>query len=114
MMNGAHYDDADAQTDDEPTELADRHDGVAVERENIQATMEYTVEIEPETVADLPDRMNATELAENIAASRMNKELDPTFHISPSDAMASEVERPGLGKLEYREFTVFVRVSQND
>lgn len=129
MMNGAHYDDAEDAypecpdcetnvpvdaTDDEPTELADRHEGATATREQIQATFEYEVALTEAQIDDLPGNMNAAEFAENIATSRMNKELDPTFRISPSDAIASEVEQPGLSGLEVREFTVFVRVSQND
>jgi len=112
MMEGAHYDDADAQTDDEPTELADRHDGAAVERERIQATFEYEVTLTDEQIDDLPPNMDAAEFAENVAASRMGKELDPTFSISPSDAIASETEN--FHGTDERVFDVFVRVSQND
>jgi len=112
MMNGAHYDDADAQTDDEPTELADRHDGVTAEREQIQATFEYEVTVTEQQIDDLPSNMDAGEFAENVAASRMNKELDPTFHIGAGDAVASETEN--FYGTDERVFTVFVRVSQND
>ena len=111
MMNGAHYDDADA-TDDEPTELADRHDGATVSREQVQATFEYEVTLTDEQIDDLPPNMDAAEFAENIAASRMNKELDPTFHIGTQDAIASESD-VWRGD-ETTIFDVFVRVSQND
>lgn len=112
MMEGAHYDDADAQADDEPTELADNHDGVAVDRERIQATFEYEVTLTDEQIEGLRDSMTAAEFAENLAASRMNKELDPTFSISSNDAIAKESDA-------WREdgettFDVFVRVAQND
>jgi hypothetical protein len=112
MMNGAHYDDADAQTADEPTELADRHDGVSATREQIQATFEYEVTVAEEQIDDLPPNMDAAEFAENIAASRMNKELDPTFRIGAGDAVASETEN--FHETDERVYTVFVRVSQND
>jgi len=101
------------QTDaDEAQELVDRHDGASVARENIQATMEYTVVLEEETLEELPDHMNASEFAENIAASRMQNELDPTFSIDPHDAMASEDESYIMNG--ERRFNVLVRVAQND
>jgi len=97
---------------DEAKELADKHKGTSVERENIQGVFEYTVVLEQETVEELPDHMDAQEFAENVAATRMNNELDPTFHITTSDAMATEYESYILN--EERQFNVFVRVSQND
>lgn len=106
----AQQSDADEST--EPQELADRHEGVAVSRESIQATMEYKVVLSTKQIDELPDNMSASEFAENVAASRMQKELDPTFSISPSDALASE-DGSYIMNGE-RRFDVFVRVSQND
>jgi len=101
-----------SQDSNDTQELAARHNGTSISRESIQATMEYNVVIEQETVGELPDHMDAAEFAENIAASRMDAELDPTFSINPSDAMAGENESYIMN--DERHFTVFVRVSQND
>jgi len=104
--------DTDAETTNEPTELADRHDGAEVSREQIQATFEYEVTLTEEQIDGLRETMDPSEFAENLAASRMNKELDPTFSIGSADAVASETENFHLS--EGRVFTVYVRVSQND
>ena len=109
-MSMAQQTDADESTDTQ--ELAACHDGASVSRESIQATMEYNVILDAKQIDDLPDHMDAAEFAENIAASRMDAELDPTFGINPSDAMASEDKSYIMDG--GRRFTVFVRVSQND
>jgi len=102
----------DTEDGSEPKELAEKHDGASASRENIQATMEYTVKLATDTIECMPDHLDAKEFAERIAASRMEKELDPTFSISSNDAMASEDEGHILNG--EKRYTVFVRVSQND
>jgi len=102
----------DTDDSNETQELADRHDGASATRESIQATMEYEVVLEQDTLDDLPENLSASEFAERIAASRMDNELDPTFSINTSDALASEDESYMMN--DERRFTVFVRVSQNE
>jgi len=102
-------------TDDEEqnTELADKHDGAEVSREQISGTFEYTVVLDDETLDKLPERTRPEDFAESIAASRFNKEIDPTFTVSAGDAMAKE-------ETEYymveggKRFTVWVRFDKNE
>jgi hypothetical protein len=102
----------DHDTDDEPDELVDRHDGATIERGHIQGTFEYTVELTHEQIDGLRDNLSPEEFAGNIAQSRANAELDPTFNIDRSDVIAQENDYP-IGQ-DMRTFTVYVRFSQND
>lgn len=101
--------DVTDEADDEPAEVADRHDGVAVERDHIQATIEYEVDL-GEHADELPDTMDAREFARNLATSRAEKELDPTFPIHSNDAVAQPTDR----HREPDTYTVLVRIKQND
>jgi hypothetical protein len=100
------------QTASDAEELADRHDGVDVSREQLSGTFEYQVVLKTATVESLPGSISADEFAENIATSRFNKEVDPTFGVRSSDAMAKEdTDYTMNGE---RRFTVWVRFDKND
>ena len=102
--------DIDGESNDERTELADRHDGVAVDREHVQATIEYEVDLSEYDLDELPDAMGGRDFARNLATSRAEKELDPTFGIHSNDAVAQPVDR----HREPDTYTVLVRIEQND
>jgi hypothetical protein len=97
--------------EEQNADLADKHDGADVEREHVQATMEYDITLTDSQLADLPDSMDAQEFAVNLAISRCRNELDLTFSISKRDAIASEDNRHI--REDTRKFNVFVKVSQN-
>jgi len=97
---------------DDDTELVDRYDGASINRDHIQGTFEYTVELTDEQVDDLPDQIDAAEFAGNIAQSRANAELDASFRIDRSDVLVEEESR--FFDEDGRQFTAYVRFSQND
>ena len=102
-------------TEDEKqnTELADKHDGVEVSREQISGTFEYEVVLTAEELEGLEEsHMMPEDFAENLAVSRFNSEIDPTFTVSPSDAMAKEETARSMN--DERRFTVWVRFDQNE
>jgi len=108
MQNNTEADD----DSNERKELADRHEGASATRERIQGAFEYNVVLTDEQVEELPDRLDALEFAKRIAVSRLNKELDPTFTVSESDALAEEeIDYAMNGE---RRFTVLARFEQND
>jgi len=100
------------QTAADAEELADRHDGVDVAREQIAGTFEYKVVFDTDTLESLPDSLSADEFAENVATSRLNKEIDPTFNVRSSNAMAKEDENWSMNG--ERRFTVWIRFDKND
>jgi len=102
----------DANDSTERKELADKHEGASVTRERLQGTFEYEVTLTDSQINELPDRMTPEDFAENIATSRFNKELDPTFTVDPSDALAKEETDWTMN--DERRFTVFVRFEKND
>jgi len=99
------------EDEEQTNDLADKHDGATVGREHTQATMEYNVTLTESQIDELPENVSAKEFATNLATSRCESELDLTFGVSRSDAVASEDERHIADN--DRKFTVFVKVSQN-
>jgi|APHM01.1.fsa_nt_gi hypothetical protein len=61
-------------TDDASEELADEFDGATVTCEDMSGVWEYSVTVQPQTIAELPERTGPGEFAENIAKSRFEKE----------------------------------------
>jgi hypothetical protein len=57
-------------------DLAQKHDGTAVTRERIQATVTYDIHLSEEKVDELPDDIVPEEFALNCAVSRVDAELD--------------------------------------
>lgn len=102
----------DTQDDEQNTELADKHDGAEVSRQEISGTFEYIVVLSKDEIESLPEQMDADEFAENLARSRAEKEIDPTFSFGSGDVMAKEQDYP-LTEEETR-YTVWVRFDQND
>lgn len=102
------------QTDggEEPQELAERHEDVEVSREHISGTFEYEVVIAADKIEEIPDTLTPEDFAEKIAVSRLNRELDPTFRVDSSDAMAKEEQSYVMNG--ERRFTVWVRFDKND
>lgn len=100
------------QTASDAEELADRHDGVDVTREQLSGTFEYRVVLQADTLESLPESISPDEFAENVATSRFNKEVDPTFGVRSSDAMAKEDSDYMMNG--ERRFTVWVRFDKND
>lgn len=91
------------QETDDTTELADRHDGAEVSRSQIQATVQYEVELTDEQIDKLPENMSPAEFAENCATSRATNALDVRM---PQNAIAQET-----GRYDENVYTVVVTVS---
>jgi len=98
---------------DDAQELADRHAGAEVAHEQISGTFEYEVVLSSEKIDELPENMTALEFAENIAVSRANKEIDPTFSIRGGSNAMSKEDTDWTMNGE-RRFTVWVRFDKND
>ena len=114
MMPEITDDEDESENTDESSEIVDNFESADISREHIQGAFEYMVTLSESDVDELPGRMTARDLAENIASSRANAELDATYSISSNDTRAYELH--GVDKMsdaDY-EFEVTVKFSQND
>jgi len=94
----------ESETGDEPTELADKHDGASIARNDIQASVEYTVELTPEQLDELPENTAPADFAGNIASSRVTNAYDVS-KMSVSKVVEDATEWDDDGRV----FTVVVR-----
>jgi hypothetical protein len=104
-------DGGDEQNND-PQELADKHDGVGLGRDRLQGTFTYVVNFDDYDFddADFPDSMTHKEFAKNLAVSRLNKELDAKFTIRQSGDNVVAEETDAWDSEEYR---VMIRFETN-
>lgn len=90
-------------------ELADRHDGVELNRTQLQATADYEIHISEDELNQLPEDVDVEEFAENLAASRAKKEFGLSFTLRQDNALAQETTE---WTDDGRKFTVFVRFQE--
>ena len=95
----------DSETDDEPTELADKHDGASIARNDIQASVEYSVELTPEQLDELPETIAPADFAGDLATSRVTNAYDVS-RMSVSAVVEDATDWDDDGRV----FTVVVRV----
>lgn len=94
-----------------PDELADRHNGISIDGIELQGMSTYEVTVGPNELEELPDYMDVTKFAEQIATSRISKTLEPSFRIDADDTLAQSVDSRDI---DGEKFKVFVRFAQSE